>query len=219
MSKVVKSVGGALGLNSSGTPQYQKYDIDAAMRTNNIGVLSDLGDIGLQKQPDGTYARTFTSSANDVQRNNLMADILGNMGDTTGSDKFYGDAAKRINKEFADQRAIADENLINRGIAVGTKQYNDVMGDLADKQNQNLNELATSAIFKGQDLDANRINQANALSAGRDIGLLAGLGQQTNNYENWLAQSNNQQTAKAAGNLAQGQRLLNGAALAATALF
>lgn len=209
MSGLIKDVGSALGLNDSGTPQYTSYDIDKAMKTNNVGVVSDLGNIGIKQNPDGSYSRTFTSSAGDVQRNNLMAEILGNMGDTSGADQFYNNAAARINEEFADSRARADENLINRGIAVGSEQYNDVMNDLTDQQNQNLNELATTAIFKGQELDTNRINMANALASGRDIGLLAQLGLQTNMYENALTQDNAQRTADAAGHTERGNRFLS----------
>lgn len=208
MSGVVKSVGSALGLNKKATPQYETYNTDTAVKTGNIGVAGDLGNIGLRKNSDGTWSRTISLSGGDQQRNNLMADILGGMGDTSGADQFYRDASARINKEFADQRAAADENLINRGIAVGNEQYNDVMGDITDRQNQNLNELATQAIFKGEDLDASKVNRANALSAGRDVGLLAGLGLQNDNYSDYMTQSNAQKSAKAAGYKERGNSLL-----------
>lgn len=208
MSGVVKSVGSALGLNKKATPQYETYNTDTAVKTGNIGVSGDLGNIGLRKNSDGTWSRTISLSGGDQQRNNLMADILGGMGDTSGADQFYRDASTRINKEFADQRAAADENLINRGIAVGNEQYNDVMGDITDRQNQNLNELATQAIFKGEDLDTAKVNRANALSAGRDVGLLAGLGLQNDNYSDYMTQSNAQKSAKAAGYKERGNSLL-----------
>lgn len=208
MSGAVKSVGSALGLNNKATPNYETYNMDTAVKTGNIGVAGNLGSMGLRKNSDGTWSRTISLSDGDRQRNNLMADILSGMGETSGADQFYRDASTRINKEYADQKAAADENLINRGIAVGNEQYNDVMGDITDRQNQNLNELATQAIFKGEELDTNKVNRANALSAGRDVGLLAGLGLQNDNYSDYMTQSNAQKSAKAAGYKERGNSLL-----------
>lgn len=204
----LKSIGSALGLNSGGTPQYQQYNMDQAIKTQNFGVLSDLGNMSLKRNPDGSYSKVYTSSANDQARNNIMSNILAQMGDVSGADKFYSDASKRINQEFADQRTALDENLINRGIQVGNSQYTDAMGDLADKQNQALNELATQSIFKGQELDNNRATLANILASGRDINALAGMGGTNNAYDNYITQANAQQTAQAAGNLERGDRLL-----------
>lgn len=204
----LKSLGSALGLNDSGTPQYQQYDMDKAIKTQNFGVLSDLGNMSLQKNPDGSYSKVYTSSANDQARNNIMSNILAQMGDVSGADQFYSDASKRINQEFADQRTALDENLINRGIQVGNSQYTDAMGDLADKQNQALNELATQSIFKGQELDNNRATLANILASGRDINSLASMGGTNNAYDNYITQANAQQTAQAAGNLERGDRFL-----------
>jgi hypothetical protein len=132
------------------------------------------------------------------------------MGDTTGADMFYKDASKRVNDEFDRQRSSLDENLINRGIGVGTKQYTTSMGDLADKQNQNLNELATESVMKGQELDANRINNANALASGRDIGLLANIaaGGKNNLYSDQITQANAQASAKASANATQANNLI-----------
>ena len=214
----LKSIGNALGVGTglkSNDPKLQQYDIDTAMRTGNVGVISDLGNIGLVKNPDGTYSRTFESSAGDVQRNNLMSQILSGMGDTSGADTWYDNAATRLNDQFAKQRASVDENLINRGIAVGSSQYNDVMGDLVDTQNQNLADLASNAVFKGQELDTNRINQANQLSSGRDIGLLAQMGLQNNVYNDYMSQDNARRMAKSGANASQANNLFKtGAALA-----
>lgn len=205
----MSGIGDMFGLNGSATPQYEKYNINTAMKTQNPGVKSDLGGTKMVQNPDGSFTTEFTSSANDKSRNNIMADILGQMGDTSGADMFYRDASKRLNKEFADERSAVDENLINRGIAVGNKQYTDTMGDLSDRHAQNMNELATSSIFKGQDLDSNRINNANALAGGRDIGQLASMAAlgQNSAYNDYMTQSNAQSSANAAANASKRNNL------------
>lgn len=214
----LSGVGKALGIGTgfkSNDPKLQSYDMDTAMKSGNVGVISDLGNIGLQKNADGTWSRTFTSSANDTQRNNLMSSILSGMGDSSGADEWYNNSAKRLNTEFDKQRSNLDESLVNRGIAVGDKQYNDAMGELADKQNQSLADLSSNATMMGQQYDANRINQANALSEGRDIGLLAGMGLQNNNYSDYISQDNNKRMATSGARAQQAQNLFNtGAAIA-----
>jgi hypothetical protein len=210
MSGAANSVGGVLGFNQSNSPKYEKYNMDTAMKTGNPGVNSILGSSSMIKNPDGSYSMQYNASDNDTQRTNLMKNILSGMGDTTGAEQFYNNAAARANKEYSDQRRNLDENLTNRGIAVGNKQYSESMGNLADKQNQALGELATNSIFKGQDYDSNLINQANALAQGRDIGQLASIGSslKNDNYADYLTQSNAAASAKAAANSKQGTGLL-----------
>lgn len=206
-----KSIGKALGVStglSSNDPKLEKYDMDTAVKSGNIGVISDYGNVGLKKNADGTWSRTFESSENDKQRNAMMADILSGMGDKSGADAWYDAAASRVNEEFDKQRATADENLINRGISVGSKQYNDTMADILDQQNQNLTDLSSQAVFKGQELDAGKIDMANQLAAGRDIGIVSDLGLQNNNYADYLSQSNNAKMAKSAATAQQGNNLL-----------
>ena len=82
------------------------------------------------------------------------------------------------------------------------------MADILDQQNQNLTDLSSQAVFKGQELDAGKIDMANQLAAGRDIGIVSDLGLQNNNYADYLSQSNNAKMAKSAATAQQGNNLL-----------
>ena len=73
--------------------------------------------------------------------------------------------------------------MINRGIQTGTKQYNQVMGDLQNKQLGALSDLANQAIFAGQDYTGGQIGNINALTGGRDIYALSGMSGSNNSYD------------------------------------
>lgn len=202
-----------------------KYSQDKSALTQEYGVQSDLGNLNLIKNADGTYSKNYTSSANDVTRNNLIGQQLGGLtldnytpqgsnytfgsvlsdpttgyNPTTVSDptsgynpssitdpsssyetqritdptagystsqlygninqdtannaaqSYYDQATRLLNDQFDRQMRSADTNLINRGIQAGTEQYNQVMGDLTDRQNATLNDIANQAVFQGQGL-------------------------------------------------------------------
>lgn len=205
----LSSIGKALGFSES-KPEYKTYDIDKAIRTGNIGVLSDIGNMSLVKNPDGSYSYKYELSDTDKQRQNIMANILGGItGDTSDAQKAYFDQATRLlGERFNKQVADTDEALINRGIQAGTKQYNQVMSDLQENQQAQLNDIANQAVFAGQQLQSGQINQANALAGGRDIGMLSGMGGQNNYYSDYLTQRNAQANANYVGGENQGSRAL-----------
>lgn len=209
----------ALGLKKS-QPNYESYDIDKALRSGNIGVISDLGNMKLVQNPDGSYSYKYESSDTDKQRQNIMANILaGITGDTSDAQKAYYDQATRLlNERFSKQVADTDEALINRGIQAGTKQYNQVMGDLQENQQAQLSDIANKAIFAGQDLQSGQINQANALSGGRDIGSLAGMAGTNQYYNDYMTQQNAIANAKYYGQQQQGKNLAGAISGALTAL-
>lgn len=198
MSGIVNAVGSLVG---AGTPNYQNYDIDKAVKTQNYGVNSDLGNLSFVKNPDGSYSKKYTSSDNDNLRNQNISKILSDLGSVSGADKFYQNASNKLNQDFANQKSALDENLINRGIGVGNSQYLNTMAKLQNSHNQALSDLASDSIFKGQALDSSRIANANALSSARDIGTLASLGSQNNYYDNNLTQNNAIASANAASKL------------------
>lgn len=178
-----------------------KYNQDAAAMTSQYGVQSDLGNMGVVKNSDGTYSKKYDSNSNDQARNNLISQQLGNItldtytpqtseyqfgsvlpdatasynpekitDPTTGynatqlygninqdtannaAQSYYDQATRLLNQNFDREKRTADTNLINRGIQVGNEQYNQVMGDLQDRQNATLGDIANQAVFQGQGL-------------------------------------------------------------------
>lgn len=226
-----------------------KYNQDASALTQQYGVQSDLGNLNLVKNADGTYSKNYTSSANDQTRNALIGQQLGNINldtytpqtseytfgsvlsdptksynpkdvtdPTTGytasqlygninqdtannaAQSYYDQATRLLNNQFDRQRTTADTNLINRGIQTGTDQYNQVMGDLQDRQNATLSDIANQSVFQGQNLLSTMLgNQAQQTAnegavfdnQGRLInnqaGLLSNQGRQLSNEGSYYA--------------------------------
>ena len=48
-----------------------KYNQDKSALTQQYGVISDLGNVNLVKNADGTYSKKYTSSDIDTKRNAL----------------------------------------------------------------------------------------------------------------------------------------------------
>lgn len=163
-----------------------KYNQDQSALTQQYGVISDLGNLNLVKNADGTYSKKFTSSEIDNMRNALAREGLGAVTlDPQRETQAYYDRATRLLKDQYDrQLANTDEALINRGIQTGTKQYNQVMGDVQNNQLGALSDLANQAIFAGQGYTSGQIGNVNALTGARDINLVNSMGGANNAYDN-----------------------------------
>lgn len=166
-----------------------KYSQDQSALTQQYGVISDLGNVNLVKNADGTYSKKYTSSDIDTARNALA---LSGLGDVTlnpeaETQAYYDRATRLLNDAYDRQYQNTDEALINRGIQTGTKQYNQVMGDLQNKQLGALSDLANQAIFAGQDYTGGQIGNINALTGGRDVYALSGMGGSNNSYDSAYA--------------------------------
>lgn len=179
--KALKKVSNTI-FGSSG----EKYDANNAAITSQQGVQSDLGSYQVQRNADGTYSKVFNSSANDQARNNLIGQGLSGLSldPTATQDAYYNQATRLLNNQFDRQKESTDTNLINRGIQVGTDQYNRVMGDLADRQNGTLQDIANQSVYMGNANIGQQIGNINSLGAGRDINTLA----QINGGSNTAAQ-------------------------------
>lgn len=162
-----------------------KYNINDAMKTGNIGVLSDLGNVGIQKQPDGTYAKVYTSSAADQQRNQLINQgLVGlSLNPQDAQQAYYEQATRLLQPQMQRQTDTTDERLINRGIQTGTEQYQRVMKDLQDQQAGTLSDISNQAVFQGQNLLGQQIGNINSLAGGRDISQLSGMGGTSDAYD------------------------------------
>lgn len=162
----LKKATGALFGNSG-----KSYDVNAALNQRQ-NTASDLGNIKWNGK-----TRTFESSTNDQQRNALINQGLAGLSldPTSVQDAYYNQATRLLNNQFDQQRRTADTNLINRGIQTGTEQYNQVMGDLQDRQNATLQDIADQAVYMGDANIGQKIGNVNSLAGGRDINTLIGM--------------------------------------------
>lgn len=153
------------------------YDGTNAAYTSQQGVESDLGNYRYRVNPDGSITKVFESSDADKRRNELINQGLSGMSlDTKDTqDAYYNQATRLLNEQFDKQRADTDEMLINRGIQTGTKQYNDVMNNLTDRQNGTLQDIANQSVYMGQQNLGQQISNVNNLGYGRDINTLMGI--------------------------------------------
>ena len=163
-----------------------KYNMDQGAMTSQYGVQSDLGNMSVVKNADGTYSKKYESSANDQLRNNLIGQGLGSLSldPTAVQDAYYNQATRLLNNQFDRERTSTDTNLINRGIQTGTEQYNQVMGDLTDRQNATLQDIANQAVYMGDQNIGQKIGNINSLSGGRDIYGVSSLGGSNDAYNN-----------------------------------
>ena len=162
-----------------------KYSQDKSALTQQYGVISDLGNVDLVKNADGTYSKKYTLSDIDTTRNALAREGLGavTLNPQVQEKAYYDRATRLLNDAYNRQYQNTDEALINRGIQTGTKQYNQVMGDLQNKQLGALSDLAADAIFAGQDYTGGQIGNINALTSGRDVYALSGMGGSNSSYD------------------------------------
>lgn len=162
-----------------------KYNQDTSALTQQYGVQSDLGNVRLQKNADGTYSKVYTSSDIDKQRSALAGQGLGTLSldPTDVQQAYYNQATSLLSDRFNQQLKDTDEALINRGIQTGTEQYNKVMGNLTQDQNQVLQNIANQAVYQGYNTLGQQIGNINALTSGRDVYALAGMGGSNNAYD------------------------------------
>lgn len=162
-----------------------KYNQAASAISQEYGVQSDLGNVELVQTGPFSFAKRYVSSDIDKARNALAKEGLGavTLDPQAETQAYYDRATRLLNDAYDRQYQNTDEALINRGIQTGTKQYNQVMGDLQNKQLGALSDLAADAIFAGQDYTSGQIGNVNALTDHRDIYHLSGMGGSNNSYD------------------------------------
>lgn len=188
MSGIVDSV----RRTATGAQKEPKYDVNAAEDAQKraaelqskfgvYGVDSSLGGVRTVQQDDGTFKRVFTDSAADTQRNALIGQGLSgiSLDPTQAQDAYYQQATRQLLPQFEEQQERLDSNLINRGIGVGTEQYDKQLENLRNTQQGTLSDINDQAVFQGQSLLNNQISNIGALTGQRDIGALPALGGST----------------------------------------
>ncbi len=129
----------------------------------------------------GQISREFDISPDDETRGRLISEGLGQVSlDPQSQEQAYMDRATRLlTPQFERQSERLDENLINRGIGIGTEKYGQQTEDLRNVQQGTLADLANQAVFAGQDYTSGQINNLTGLGGQRDIFSLAGLASPT----------------------------------------
>ena len=212
MGGVAKGVTSALGMSDKGISGKNNYNINTALNYANPNLNTVYGS---HTYDAGTNTHTYGQSENDAMRTNLISQMLGNIDQSVlypkqYQDAYYNSAMGYLQPKMDRDLATMDEQLINRGIQTGNKQYNDTMGALRDDQNQQLNQLLNQALLGGIDA-ANKTTSgigsfANQLQAGSDINTLMqmqnmndasnlyaemlGINRQNNMYNNQASQQN-----------------------------
>lgn len=184
MSGVISSVSNAAfgqkrpaQYSEQGSRDSQKKIAELQAQYGMFGVDSPLGKTDVRQEDDGTFTRTFEQSQADEQRNQLINQGLSGISlDPQRAETAYMDRATRLlEPRFQRQSERLDENLINRGIGMGTEQYGQQTEDLRNVQQGTLSDLANQAVFAGQDYTSGQINQTGQLAGQRDIMSLASL--------------------------------------------
>ena len=176
MSGVTKSVFGSSG---------PKYNQQQATTSQDYGFTSPYGAKQLRRQADGSYAYDIKVNDADKLRDQLaMQGLRGiSLDPTEVENTYYQRATRQLMPEFSRQTEGLDENLINRGIQVGTPQYERAMQQLRDQQSGQLSDISSDAVFQGQNLLNNQISNINTLTGGRDINQMLNIGGQGNSYD------------------------------------
>jgi hypothetical protein len=162
-----------------------KYNQAASALSQEYGVQSDLGNMQVVQTGPFSFTKKYTSSDIDKMRNALAKEGLGavTLDPQAETQAYYDRATRLLNDAYDRQYQNTDEALINRGIQTGTKQYNDVMSQLQDRQLGALSDLAADAIFAGQDYTSGQIGNVNDLTNNRDIYHLSGMGGSNDSYD------------------------------------
>lgn len=155
-----------------------KYSASKGAAQHAGDTRTSLGNIIKTPNADGSIDTVFEDSAIDQQRNALALQGLNGMSlnPSAVQQAYYDQATRLLNKNYQQNVDATDERLINRGIQTGTKQYNDVMGNMQDSYQGTLNDMANQAMYMGQSNLGQQIGNINSLTGGRDINTLAGIG-------------------------------------------
>lgn len=167
----------APSFNQGASLSAQEQAAQLQQRYGIYGVNSPLGGVQLVQNPDGTYTQQFTQSAADEQRNALIGQGLSGLSldPTQAQQAYYEQATRQLLPQFERQQEALDASLINRGIGVGTEQYERAIENLRSQQAGTLSDIQNQAVFQGQNLLGQQIGNIGALTGQRDIGALAAL--------------------------------------------
>lgn len=159
--------GGMPIYNQNAARAEQTWAADQARKYGNVGVNSALGGYSWRTNPDGTQTVDVHHSDADKARMNHINNALGslNMDPSSARANAYSMMTEGMNRDFNEQRQSYEQDLINKGIPIGSEAYNKAMGRLSDSHATALGSAGKQAMFAGQDYVQNQINQIGSLSS------------------------------------------------------
>ena len=170
---------GMIGGGGKSVPSFNQQDfLNSQIQAGTFGVDSPLGNINIARGPSGEIVRQFEQSEADKTRNRLIGQGLGGLDfdPTRAEDAFFQRQTRLLNPLFDRAQERQEENLLNRGLQLGSEQFGQAQEDLRNQQSGILSDIANQAVFSGQGLLGSQIGNINQLGAGRDINTLSNIG-------------------------------------------
>lgn len=170
------------------TPTYNaSADIAEQNRLNQAAGLQQYANVS---SPLGGYSVSVDPTTGQMTVNKNLSDnsqlALNQQLQTLGS--YTGDPTEAANAYYNAQMAYlqpqmdrqierAESSLTNRGLPIGSRAWNEAMGDIYENQNRTLSSLSDQALASGQQFQSNILNNA-AMLGGQviDPTMLAGQG-------------------------------------------
>lgn len=153
------------------TPTYnQSADITEQNRLNQAAGLQQYANVN---GPMGGYSVSVDPVTGQMTVNKTLSDnskmamaqqlnALGSYtGDPTEAAKAYYDAQMAyLQPQMDRQIERAESSLTNRGLPIGSRAWNEAMGDIYENQNRTLSSLSDQALASGQQFQSNILNNA-----------------------------------------------------------
>jgi hypothetical protein len=178
--KRIKKMGSSPKMPAYDQKAARQDQINAAELARKYGQTNFQGANGgyhYETDQNGNQTLVQDMSSQDRQRQNLVSGSLAeidpaavakagrnvadfNLDPTAAADAFYKNQTQYLNQDFQKQSADKEAELANRGIPVGSPQYNRAMQELADSQNRALEQAASGAVQAGQQYQTQGLNNA-----------------------------------------------------------
>ena len=173
------------------TPSVPTYNTNAAIaEQNRINQAAGLQQYANVSSPLGGYNVTVDPTTGQMTVNKTLSDNsqlamqkqLGTLNTYTGdpteaANAYYNAQMAYLQPQMDRQIERAESSLTNRGLPIGSRAWNEAMGDIYENQNRTLSALSDQALASGQQFQSNILNNATMLGGQViDPTMLAGQG-------------------------------------------
>lgn len=158
------------------TPNYNS-NLDRAEQ-NRINQLASAQQYANVNSPLGGYSVTVDPTTGQLTVNKTLSDAsqmaldrqkyaLSNYtaDPTQAANAYYNAQMAYLQPHLDRQVARAESSMTNRGLPLGSKAWNEYLGDVYENQNRTLSALSNEALANGQQYQANILNQAGLLGS------------------------------------------------------
>lgn len=156
------------------TPTYNaQADIAEQNRLNQAAGAQQYANVN---SPLGGYSVTVDPTTGQLTIDKTLSDNsklalqqqLATLGNYTGNpteaaNAYYNAQMAYLQPHLDRQVARAESSMTNRGLPLGSKAWNEYLGDVYENQNRTLSALSNEALANGQQYQANILNQAGML--------------------------------------------------------